>query len=1322
MRAPSNLTHRASAHRPASAKQLIATLTLVLTAASAGPILRSLAQTTSGRIIGSVRDKTGKGIPDALVQIVNEETKNKTATRTDDAGNYNKPMLPPGFYTITASKQGYLPDTYARFPVEITKTNELKLPKLTLKQVALLGKVVDGAGNILTDARVIVTDERTGLARAVKTNQYGNYTMSNLPPGSYSVAVSWSDDTGYSFKRISLLLDRANVYAPNIRLEGAVSRNQGQPQQPSAAAPAEEGNKLASLVRTADAARSSNFNNHQINALPLGGATAMRSFDELALLVPGVVPPPYTPGARGPGVGFGVGTAGQFAVNGLRARALNFSVDGSDNNDPDVGVRRQGFVALVPQPVESVKDFSVSTLLWDAELGRNFGAQVNAVSDYGSNQIHGQAYAFFTDSRLNARNFFDTLGGKDPFTHAQTGLVIGGPALGGRVQLFGSFEHQDVNASSEQHFGTPTLAERSFRGGQPFGVLPADNSSIVGPFSGVTPLGGTVLSFYPLPNNPAGPLGRNTLTRVLPDEGDGSIASLKVTLQVTPSHQLHARFNFSDDDRVLPRVNRAIDSTIEARTRSSNLSLVFDSAFGSMLFNQARFSFGRTRLGFSEYPGGEFVFTKTTTNTITIGRRKYEVPARTGTIGNLAIEPFSPIGVDPLTFPQSRASNTFQYADSLSLNTRGHALKFGGNIRRYQLNSRLDRLYRPQVIYASGLLVPVEDGGTNHTEPSAGKPVLMQGIEQAALGIPSSMLQTITAGPPDSTIGLRFTEYHAFVNDNWRVRPGFTIDYGLRWEYNTVPREVNNRIGKAIQLQNLPRGGDSNLNSKERTEAFNRAVAAYASVLDGRSRIYEPDLNNFGPHFGLAWSPDGGRRTVIRAGYGIYFDTILGSVVSQSRNVFPNEIPINVDPSFLAFDVFNLNNPEFLAVRPPGGGDPVPLFKEGSCNQFGTCNQFGGSREDFVAMIGQLFLQNRLGGLAFTLPEKNIRTPYAQQWHLSVEREFGDWVASGAYVGTKGTKLQRLATPNLGPNVTPVVPFASSVNGRQNSFPVVLSGLVGSQLPSALRCQPNSPSCGVVAGGRPIKDLGAYQIFENSAASNYHALQLEIRKRYSRGYQISAAYTWSHAMDDVSDVFPIAGSPNVAQDSNNFRGERASAGFDLRQRFAASLVWDLPFYRNVKTGVGRWLGGWQIASIFQAHTGQPFTLNVPFDANLDGNLSDRPSTTDGLIFLGGHGVRRVAMKPGVEVNDFIVLARNGTVGRNTVRGDGFVSLDAAVSKSFALDKDGKRKLQFRFEMFNAFNRANFGLPVRIMDAPGFGSAIETVVPARTLRFAVKFRF
>ena len=206
----------------------------------------------------------------------------------------------------------------------------------------------------------------------------------------------------------------------------------------------------------------------------------------------------------------------------------------------------------------------------------------------------------------------------------------------------------------------------------------------------------------------------------------------------------------------------------------------------------------------------------------------------------------------------------------------------------------------------------------------------------------------------------------------------------------------------------------------------------------------------------------------------------------------------------------------------------------------------------------------------------------------------------------------------------------------------------------------------------------------------------------------------------MSDVFPIAGAPVLPQNSFNFRAEKASANFDIRHRFAASLVWDLPFFSDSTGRVQKLAAGWQLASIFQAHTGQPFTLNVPFDANLDGNLSDRPSTTDGLVFFNGHGSRKVAVSPGREAENFFVLLRDGAVGRNTARGDGFMDLDLAISKRFQLSE--RQGLDLRFEGFNVMNRANFGLPIRVIGAPGFGSAVDTASPARIIQFALKYGF
>jgi hypothetical protein len=1321
---------------PARSSRLSTTLlsiALILSGAIPAP---ALAQTTSGTVVGTVYDKsTGKGVAAALVIAVNETNGFRQTARSSDSGTYSVANLPQGYYTLTARKQGFVDDSIAHFAVQFNQKNPVRLPKLTLHTVTLVGNVVDRDDHALLDARIVVTSQLDGATRTATTNQYGDYSVTDLPTGSYVVRVSYGAEQPAD--KILLKLDRVRISAPTIKIVAAASTTPSpSPQQAPPVIPEES--KYGALIHPTDAARSTNFTERQIESLPLGGSNYMRSFDELALLVAGVAPPPFTPGVHGPGVGFGIGTAGQFSVNGMRARSNNFSVDGSDNNDPDVGVRRQGFVALVPQPIESVMEVSISTLLWDAELGRNFGSQVNAVSKYGANKFHGQAFGFVIDSTLNARDAFARR--KEPFTRAQAGFVIEGPIGRDRTQFFGSFEHQKINASAEQHFATPTLAERRFSATRQFGSLSclktqtedcSINGPVVGPFTGTTPLGDNILSLYPAPNDAGGPFGVNTFTQLLPADGKGNVASFRLTERVSTAHTLDGRYNFTDDDRILPSVNRAINSTLESGTRSQNLSLILNSTLGPRLYNLARFSFGRTRLKFSDYPGSPLIFSRSSTGMVGVDGVSKPFASQTGPIGELVIEPFSPVGIGAFTFPQSRVSNTFQYADTMSLVAGEHLLKFGGNVRRYQLNSLLDRLYRPQVVYSGGLVsfgdVVFDRFGFPVFSSKADR-LPIPGVELASLGVASSVLQTITSNTPDSTLGLRFTEYQGFVNDTWRIRSNLSVDYGLRYEYNSVPRDSQNRIEDALRLTDLPAAGSSRFDNESRTLRFSGAVDAYRKVLDGRTQIYEPDHNNFGPHVGVAWAPGSGNAAV-RAGYGIYYDTILGAVVSQSRNVFSREIPINVDPSFLQFSLFSLNNPAFLQVVMDANGNftnPVSLLKPGACNRFGTCNQFGGAREDFVALIGLLFSQNPFGGLAFTLPEKNLRSPYSQQWHLTIERQLADdYFISAAYVGTKGTKLTRLTTPNLGVNVTPAIPLAQSrpgANGPETfDSPVIFNPFVGSTFFVRVPCN----ECPQPAGGfsfalRPNPSLGAYQVFENSAASSYHALQIEARKRYSQGFQFTASYTWSHAIDDVSDVFPIAGAPILAQDSLNLRAEKGNANFDVRHRFAGSLVWDLPFFRSSKGRLQRLAGGWQLASIFEIRTGQPFTLGVPFDANLDGNLTDRPLTTDGLAFFNGHGSRRVAVSPGRRVTDFFALTQAGYVGRNTVTGDGVINLDLATSKRFQLSE--RHALDFRAEFFNVMNRANFGLPIRVIGAPGFGSAVETATPARIIQFALKYSF
>jgi hypothetical protein len=1190
----------------------------------------------------------------------------------------------------------------------------------------LIGSVYDETGRPLAGAKVTAINELNGHSRSTLTEQDGSYRIPALPPGRYTIRASLAGFADGMHLNFPVPLGAKRTFVPPITLTNAAT---------AAATPAVplDGDARSSLVTTGDPTRRANFTLQQLSVLPLGATTETRSFDEAALLASGVAPAPYTPGVRGPGVGFGLGTSGQFSVNGMRGRSNNFTVDGSDNNDPDVGVRRQGFVALVPQSIESVQEFQLSTLLWDAEAGRNVGSQVNAVSKSGgSSGYHGIVYGFFTDSALNARNAFDftggASGGEDPYTRAMVGFVLGGPLYKDKTQFFTSYERQEINASVEQHFSVPTAGQRRFLGLPEFAVIRpfpgADADLGFRTMAGATPIGTNVLSLYPLPNNPQGPYGLNNYTETLPASGNGNVFSFKVTHRFDDDNTLAVRYNFTDDDRLLPAVSRAIHSTIGSNTTTNNVSVIFDTALSATLFNQARFSYGRTELSFPEQPGSPFLFDASSVVGIDTPGGTLNFTSSTFPIGQLHIEPFSPVGVDVFTFPQGRTNNTYQFADSVSWTRGAHSVKFGADIRYNQLNSFQDRNYRPLVQFGNGLqafgfLNETGNPLTPFGFTALSTVVPLPGVQLAAFGAPSSLFQVITQNAPDSSIKLRFTEYNFFVNDSWRVRPNFVLDYGVRYEYNSVPTEADSKIENDLQLQGIPPSDGSIVDGPVRQASFDLVTRSLNNILQGREKIYDNDPNNFGPHVGFAWDPWSDGRTSIRGGYGVYFDTILGALVSQSRNQFPSEIPINVTPDFLGTDILNLPNPAVLAIRDARGNIIRSLIKPG------TVNQFGGNPEDFIPLIGQLAFQNfNSGGVSITLPVKDIATPYTQQWHLTVEKQlWTDYAFSVAYVGTKGTKLTRLTTPNLGPNVTPFLPVAVAAPGTpyQQGPPLVVADFVQS-----------------IIRPRPDPFLGAVQRFENSANSIYHALQVEARKRYSHGYTFTFAYTWSHAIDDVSDVFPIAGAPVLPEDTFNLALERGDANYDVRHRFAASAIWDLPFYRDATSpdvGSAAWfLGGWQISSVAQGYTGQPFTLNVPFDANLDGNLTDRPLSTEGLTFIDEHGPRRVAIEDNPIIANYVffpyvsfspegiitIAGQNGAVGRNTVRADGIVDWDVAFNKRFHFTET--QNLEFRTEIFNVLNRTNYGIPIRTLFNPGFGESVETALPARIIQFALKYSF
>jgi hypothetical protein len=1328
--------------------------------------IHAIAQdTVTGAFDGVVIDKlSGAAIKGATVELIDKEVGKLPTLITDPQGQFFQALLRPGTYTIRVVKAGYQ-------DLEVTQ----ELPTLRRTEFDSMPDGLEPAA----------TSRRAPATKPSSRPRYARFVV---------IAMTPKDESAFSHQpappagRPQAVAPRATV---KRTFEGGLFRLDGR--------------------------RDGAFRSEEVMALPLGGTTLVRAFDELATLLPGVAPPPQTIGnGSGPGVGAGVGSSGQFAVNGLRSRANNFTVDGSDNNDEDIGVRRQGFLELIPQPVESVQEYQVITLLAPAQFGRNLGAQVNAVSRSGGGEFHGTLYGMFNSSQLNARNPFDTnggdagsllfsggqpvvvasgfrsvfpfgtgganinrriflpdstrrqlsvrdqSGGEDSLTLGQGGFVLGGPIRrdesgdGHNMFFFVSAEGHALNATEQHSFAVPTVTQRGlFGSGATARVnltpLVASNQAAQNRFLfPASPRGDAVFSLFPFANNPEGVYGANTFTQQLPADAHGAVLSGKFdsNFRVGGRQQAFtARYNFTNDFRTLPATGGALFSTMQARVRTQNLSLFLNtqlsrSGAANPVFNQVRLSYGRTRLVFDEIRDRRFLlpsnfsdptfgsfgllnapllenltsaqvagasFVPNTGDVFYLAPDPCNRPAipahvgvcttedRLGPIGQVIIAGFSPVGIDVFNFPQRRVNNTYQFADQVTMRRGPRTFTFGADNRRTELNSDLPRNARTLLTFNGSLPLPSRPAATQGLF-SLPSDLVVRPEDLAAAGAASGSFLTL-AQPGGSATHLRFYQWNFFAQDEWRVRRNLSLSYGLRYEYNTPPREVNRLIESTFDSPDLA------------------LIPGLRTFLDGRTRIYDPDRDNFAPRVGLAFSKNlFGRRfgdTNIRAGYGLYYDQIIGAVVSQSRNVFPSFLTLNLAGGNGNHSFFTSQSNATLGIINPA--DPIPLTTLGLV-QAGTLNQPNAlvtlaTLSAFVNQVAGSDLLPGASGFGATLPARRLETPRAYHYALTVEQQLGArLVVSVGYVGTQGRQLLRFTTPNLGPNAI-IAPLSLAVTGGLSPDP----GFFGVALPPGTRF---SPATGFT-GGRPVRGVGVINLFETSAMSGYDALQLQARGRFRGSLDLQLSYTLSKAIDDVSDVFDLAGASALPQDSFDLGAERAPANFDVRQRFAYNFVYDLPVGKSRGALARALLGGARLVGAGRFRTGQPFTVNSIFDVNLDGNLTDRLNTTDGLIVTGNRQ-RPLSLAAANTLSLLAPVGQDGQVGRNTFRAGNVIELDIALDKRIVFAE--QQSLLLRVEAFNFINRANYGVPVRFLEAPTFGQATETLTPGRRVQIVLKYSF
>ncbi|NWG12136.1 MAG: TonB-dependent receptor [Acidobacteria bacterium] len=538
--------------------------------------------------------------------------------------------------------------------------------------------------------------------------------------------------------------------------------------------------------------------------------------------------------------------------------------------------------------------------------------------------------------------------------------------------------------------------------------------------------------------------------------------------------------------------------------------------------------------------------------------------------------------------------------------------------------------------------------------------------------------------------GWRNTEFGAFFNDDWKIARGLTLNLGIRYDLYTRLTEVQDR---ATQYT-MDKG--NNVFERVRNGGFAPAKA-----------LSTGDHNNFAPRIGFAWDPFQDGKMSIRGGYGVAYQAGVYNPLANSR----------WNPPYYSFN---------LICDVCGRPNEVVLYGPQTPGQAVTAtgpNPNIGARS-FEGNIIAYEPTNNNSTYLTGIPNPRMREPYVQSWFFGIQREITrDLSIEANYVGTAGRKLIRAKNFNRFP-------------GDRIGWP-----------------SPTGEFSGSTALNRVNSAYGNLRFWENSVNSSYNALQTQIAKRFSKGYAVTANYTWAKSLDVRSTWHSGATTSNGAQegystDVTKVYLDYGRSIFDARHRFAVSAIWDLPLFANSRLLLQNLFGGWQLNGILSLQSGQPFT---PFDGrsfsggaggdyNADGTNNDRPNApsigntvsskrTDWVHPGAGPFRIAAASSSGVpstaEKIAFFgkpAAGTNGTLGRNTFEGPGFSNVDFSLFKNFKIPSiNEEAKLQFRFEFFNALNRVNFYQPTPTINSSTFGRATDTFA-ARQIQFGFKFIF
>lgn len=1113
----------------------------------------------------------------------------------------------------------------------------------------LEGQVKDSTGAVIPGAVVTIKSAALNIERSATTNAEGIYNIPQLRPTSYTLTVQAS---GFNTAEIKdLVLGAGQVRSFDVELKaGQVAETVNIVAGDEPATVDSSSNRLGV-----------NVTSREVAELPVNG----RNFSQLQLLTPGAT-------------NVGVGNFNEIRFNGRSNQQNGTRLDGVESSaiwDASPGyLTVQGSQFRLQTSIENIQEFRVDSSNYPAEYGTGTGGQINVVGKSGSNEFHGAVFNYTRNDIFDARNFFDA-DSKSKLRLNQFGGSFGGRLIKDRLFFFGSYEGLRQRAGFNIIESTPSDYVRDFinfigttdpRGETARSALNISTADATAALPRIQALRATgAINAFPIGigtrqnvgglNNSAQFVQANRVATL-----DENAFSVRLDARLNEKFSAYVRYQRNTGDLVSP--DGLTGRLLVADQQPDNFVAALSQIYGTKIINETKFGMNRApaalRTSFPSVAGTTIDFSKSAF-ILTGGI------VQPGVNGGAATGFSSPGGLTR----QSSAGNgraqpiepvTYNFIDNLAITQGNHSMKFGFEGRILQVN--FDQL-----------------GGLQYSYGSLRDFALNQNLTAAFIGDMSIPGDFRIATNPISSITRSGSGFHQarqhyliwYAQDEWKIRPNFTLNYGMRYEYYSPVREQD---GRAIVFD-----------------------ARTGVLRDPKEPFYIASRNGWGPRLAFTWAPEIFKgKTVIRAGGGLYYgpgqfeDLIqpIESNVYRSTTSLANGLDANT------------------AATVTSTANPVVNFAPRAYDTTG-----------------------------YNVPER------IGQYGLSIQQELpGKTVLTIGYVGSQGRNLfQRNITNVILPGTATVQTGQALPSGAGIVNVVDANGRVVAvrQIRQFSLINKALSSGNIVdSPGTVLSPFGEIDYKTSGGRDSYNALQVGLNRRFTAGLTLGAQYQWGHSIGNTQG----SNEAQTTQDPFNFNGERGNNTFDIRQSANVTALYELPIGKgkslNLDGLANTLLGGWTVGGVFNGRTGTPLDVRItrpdvvmvctnPAQTGatcasgevrgLPGTISAAsplPAGFTAVINTPGGNNTRNTRRPDIisGVDPYLdngglrflnpaafTIPRPGTYGnlmRGALYGPAFRQFDLTLQKKFRFTE--KVAFEFRTEIYNLFNRANFANPPAIL--------------------------